>query len=121
MRLPVSFRITEEAGISTLVVQGHLGHNDVLRLQTELETLTGTGSRSVILDLTACPYMPSMGIPPLIKADQTLATDGRKLLISAHPELLEIFRVLRLDRKLLIHESLDDCVRAALHIASGNN
>ena len=120
MRLPVSFRLTEEAGISTLVVQGHLGHNDVIRLQSELETLTGAASRSVILDLSACPYMPSMGIPPLIKADQTLATDGRKLLISAHPELLEIFRVLRLDRKLLIHENLGDCVRAALHIAAND-
>lgn len=119
MRLPVSFRLTEEAGISTLVVQGHLGHNDVIRLQRELEALAGLG-RSVILDLTACPYMPSMGIPPLIKADQSLAADGRKLLISAHPELLEIFRVLRLDRKLLIHECLDDCVRAALHITSGD-
>ena len=121
MRLPVSFRITEEAGISTLVVQGHLGHNDVIRLQTELATLAGKPCRSVILDLSACPYMPSMGIPPLIKTDQALAGEGRKLLISAHPELLEIFRVLRLDRKLLIHECLDDCVRAALHIASGNS
>lgn len=120
MRLPVSFRLGEEAGLATLVVQGHLGHNDVLRLQSELENLAATATRSVILDLTACPYMPSMGIPPLIKADQTLAMAGRKLLISAHPELLEIFRVLRLDRKLLIHESLDDCVRAALHIASGD-
>lgn len=121
MRLPVSFRLTEEAGISTLTVQGHLGHNDVLRLQSELTNLSAASSKSVILDLSACPYMPSMGIPPLIKTDQSLATDGRKLLISAHPELLEIFRVLRLDRKLLIHESLDDCVRAALHIASGGS
>lgn len=113
-----TFFLIEEAGIPTLVVTGRIGPGELQGFEKNLLELRTRAARCAIVNMTGCPYLPSMGIPPLIRMDNQLQEEGKKLLVAAEGELLEIFRVLRLDQKLLIHDSLDECVRSALVIAS---
>jgi hypothetical protein len=113
-----TFRMTSELGIPALAITGKIGPGELQDFQEHLNQLCAQGTGCVIVNMLLCPYLPSMGIPPLIHSDRHLTERGMKLLIAAHGDLLDIFRVLRLDKKLLILDSLDECVRSALVIAS---
>lgn len=112
------FLLTQEVGIPVLLITGRIGPGELQEFQTHLDQLAGQTGSCLIVNMLGCPYLPSMGIPPLIRMDTALVAEGRKMLIAAEGDLLDIFRVLRLDKKLLILDSLDECVRSALVIKS---
>lgn len=86
---------------------------DAFEFEKKLSELCEADHPSVILDMRECPYLPSLGIPPLIKASERLKQENRSFLMLVHEELLEILRVLRLDRALALYIDFESCMHAA--------
>jgi anti-anti-sigma regulatory factor len=112
-----SFKIVWEGTVPVLQVAGKLGLDSQERLEKSLSELatceiedTGVVPEVMIVDLTDCPYMSSRSFPPLLRATETLASEGRKLMVVVNSGLAEILGILRLDQRLDLHASRSACL-----------
>ncbi len=100
-------------GFPLVRIAGQLRIADIERMEKELVAAGGTAEKFVLLDMTSCPYIPSMALPPILGAHQTLAGRGGRLLIAVSRELGEIFRLLKLQGRLNLHPGFEECLKAA--------
>jgi anti-anti-sigma factor len=71
------------------------------------------GSRKVLLDLNAVAFADSTGLGAILVCLHRAAAAGRKLRICGlRPLVQEMFHVLRLDRMVDVHVTLDEALSA---------
>ena len=108
----IHYEVTNVTGIPSLEVTGSMATGDAFEFEKKLQKLCEETDESVILDMRQCPYLPSLGIPPLIKASEKLKKENRHFFMLVHEELMDILRVLRLDKALSLFVDVDNCVNA---------
>lgn len=113
MPLGATFEHKLVEGFPTVAVTGRLRVADVDTFGSHLQGLTREATKAAIIDLTACPYLPSMGLPPIIQAHEAMTSNHRHIMLAVGQELAEIFAVLKLDTRLRIHTSVAQCVEIA--------
>ena len=74
-------------------------------IKVELRALVSQSSGVFTIDLNGVDMIDSKGIGLLIATNNSLTGQGRQLrIIHASPDLIDLFRVMRLDRHFLIEQ-----------------
>ncbi|MCA9065289.1 MAG: STAS domain-containing protein, partial [Planctomycetaceae bacterium] len=81
-------------------------------LGRELFALVETdGRRSIVLDFTHVEYLSSAALGKLITMHKKVATvNGRLTLCNIQSEILEVFKITKLDKVLTLCTDLDDAL-----------
>lgn len=85
----------------TLQLDGWLDMDAVPVFEKEIETIEGT--EEIVIDLDKVEYMSSSGLRQIIAVHKKAKEQGGALtLINVHPEIMTIFMLTKLDKKLSI-------------------
>jgi anti-anti-sigma factor len=96
---------TERFGESWVVtVVGDVDLHSAPELRDRLASLGDTGAKHVVVDLSDCEFLDSMGLGVLLGAKKRMARDGRELhVVVTSPDVRRIFEITMLDRVLDLH------------------
>ncbi len=95
------------------------GERLVISFQGDLDLQSSPGARrvllecvgraqSVLVDLSAVPYLDSSGVASLVEAYQLSRSRGTSFaLVSVSPRALRVLELARLDKVFSIHSSID--------------
>jgi anti-sigma B factor antagonist len=87
---------------------GEAGVNQVDELDRQLHLLTTLSPKLVVLDLSAMPYISSMGIGSLLRFRNEVAQGGGAVVVAAPSKQVgEAFRLANIDRVLPVHPTID--------------
>jgi anti-sigma B factor antagonist len=105
---------TERSGDSWIVsVTGDVDLHSAADLRDRLAALGDTGAKHVVVDLSECAFLDSMGLGVLLGAKKRMARDGRELhVIVSAPDVRRIFEITMLDRVLDLHETRATALQA---------
>ena len=105
------FERSERDGIIVLTLAGNLDAATAGGLKSEVVALTDAGKTRVCVDLGKVTLIDSTGVGVLISLfKRSRAQNGAVHFASLNGQPKEIFRLLRLDRSLDLHPSLDDAL-----------
>jgi anti-sigma B factor antagonist len=95
-----------------VVVVGDVDLRSAPELRDRLASLGDTGAKHVVVDLSDCEFLDSMGLGVLLGAKKRMARDGRQLrVVVSSPDVRRIFEITMLDRVLDLYttraEALD--------------
>jgi anti-anti-sigma factor len=111
------FERVEEAGVAILTVNGPVGLDLFEDFRQQLEGLIEGCRGAAVLDLEACNFLASRVFPLIVKADEVLKGDEKRLLLACNSDLRRILEVLHLDKYLELHASRSRCLEAARAVA----
>ena len=96
---------TERYGESWVVtVVGDVDLHSAPELRDRLASLGDTGAKHIVVDLSECKFLDSMGLGVLLGAKKRMARDGRELhVVVSSPDVRRIFEITMLDRVLDLH------------------
>jgi len=96
---------TERYGESWVVTAvGDVDLHSAPELRDRLAALGDTGAKNVVVDLSECEFLDSMGLGVLLGAKKRMARDGRELhVVVKSPDVRRIFEITMLDRVLDLH------------------
>jgi anti-anti-sigma factor len=96
---------TERHGESWVVtVVGDVDLHSAPELRDRLASLGDTGAKHIVVDLSECEFLDSMGLGVLLGAKKRMARDGRELhVVVTSPDVRRIFEITMLDRVLDLH------------------
>ena len=96
---------TERYGASWVVtVVGDVDLHSAPELRDRLASLGDTGAKHIVVDLSECEFLDSMGLGVLLGAKKRMARDGRELhVVVSSPDVRRIFEITMLDRVLDLH------------------
>ena len=105
------FERSERDGTAVLTLAGSLDAATAADLKKEVVTLTDGGRTRVAVDLAKLTLIDSTGVGVLISLfKRARAAGGAVHFCGLTGQPKEIFRLLRLDRSLDLHPSLDDAL-----------
>ncbi|XHH08139.1 MAG: STAS domain-containing protein [Candidatus Bathyarchaeia archaeon] len=82
-------------------------------VEAELTRLITEGTKKIVCDFSQTEYLASAGLRVLITASKSLQkTNGRIILCSLRPYVLEVFEISGLNRIFKIYESVDAALQA---------
>ncbi len=102
----------KESGVVVLQLEGRVDHGTLQEVSSELKKALGDGSGKVLIDLSKTEYMSSAGLHSLTDAHKITLNGGGKLALCApNKDLMELFRVVHLEKSFDIYptdfEALD--------------
>ena len=105
------FERSERDGVTVLTLAGNLDAATSAGLKKEVVVLTDSGKTRVAVDLGKVTLIDSTGVGVLISLfKRARATGGAVHFAALDGQPKEIFRLLRLDRSLDLHPSLDEAI-----------
>jgi anti-sigma B factor antagonist len=105
------FERSEREGVTVLTLAGNLDAATAGGLKKEVVALSDAGKRRVAVDLQKLTLIDSTGVGVLISLfKRTRAAGGATHFAGLGGQPKEIFRLLRLDKSLDLHPTLDDAV-----------
>lgn len=106
-RFGISERRVGDAGV-VIAVQGELDLATAPRLKWPLVDAIDSGSRVLIVDLSAVTFMDSTALGVLIGIRRTLKLGSRLAIVCTDPEVLKIFEISGLDAVFQIFPTFDE-------------
>jgi anti-sigma B factor antagonist len=104
---------TLTADTHLIAVGGELDMSAAPDLRAALDRAVEDGAVTLVVDLTETTFIDSTGIGVLMAGVQRLRAAGGSLeLACSEPNLLRIFEIVGLDRRLTIHPSTDAALAA---------
>jgi anti-sigma B factor antagonist len=96
-----------------LIVSGVVDDDTVERFERMLDSAIGTGSRRVVLDLTAC-RLASAGLAALIRLERRLRSRfAAAALVATDLEMLRLLEIAGVTSRFEIHNTLDAAIISA--------
>ena len=114
--MPPDFEITEEArdGVNVVAIRGELVLDTAPNLREPLERAAQDSARPLVVDLSECVFMDSIGLAMLLHGAKPLQDGGANVALVASGEVRRLLRLTAIDQTLPAFESLDDALKAAL-------
>ncbi|MBO3749877.1 STAS domain-containing protein [Streptosporangiaceae bacterium NEAU-GS5] len=96
-----------------LLVIGDLDQHTSPRLRAAMDELTLATGHGVVIDLSALTFCDSTGISILVASYQRAREAGAKLALAGlDAEMTHVFKIMGLDRVLLIYETTANAIDA---------
>ena len=105
---------TERSGDAWVVtLAGDVDLHSAPALRDRLASLAETGATYVVVDLSDCSFLDSMGLGVLLGAKKRMDRDGRELhVVVSAPDVRRIFEITMLDRVLDLHATRAEALQA---------
>jgi len=113
-RKPVEIDVEDRDGASLVTVTGQVTAAETNHLSAALEDLAAKKAGLIIVDLSGVNLITSEGLGVLIRARKDAAEyDGRLVLCGLAGNVLDVFKMTRLDKVFAMYESPSAALSAA--------
>lgn len=103
---PVEINVQKKNGANVVTVSGHLAAAEISYLSAALDALVAEQAALVIVDLSDIDLITSEGLGVLISTRKNVAAyDGRLVLCGVTGNVLDVFKMTRLDKVFSLYES----------------
>lgn len=101
-------------GIKVLRITGYMDGHTSVDLEKFLDNLFKTGSNRIVIELSGISYIVSAGVGVFINGQYKARNSGGSLqLVNPSANVREIFNLLGMDSLFVIHETLEQGIKAA--------
>jgi anti-sigma B factor antagonist len=101
-------------GIKVLRITGYMDGHTFVDLEKCLDNLFKAGSIRIVIELSGMSYIASAGVGVFINGQYKARNSGGNLqLVNPSPNVREIFHILGMDSLFVIHETLEQGIKAA--------
>ncbi|HIE92108.1 MAG TPA: anti-sigma factor antagonist [Acidobacteria bacterium] len=99
--------------VPVLELRGRLTLESFGRLKNRVREVVESGTRHVVLDLAAVPYVDSIGVAELVRSHVMLRNVGGRLVLASVPgQLTQLLELTRLDQVVESYPSQTEAVNA---------
>jgi anti-sigma B factor antagonist len=114
--MATEFEINEGTrdGIHLVAIRGELVLDTAPAIREPLERAAEDGGRPLVVDLSACTFMDSIGLAMLLHGAKPLQDGGSNVALVADGEVRRLLRLTAIDQTLPAYDSLDAAVQALL-------
>ncbi len=103
--------VVQADGVVVLQVQGEVDAGTVDVLRKEIDELLSAGQHRFVVDLSGVPFMDSAGLATLVQLFKRVRIgEGDVRLAGLQPDVLHVFRLVRLTRVFDVYETADAAV-----------
>lgn len=106
--------VTERNGCTVVAVKGEVDLATAPTLKNRLLELVASGSREIVVDLTATDFLDSTGLGAVVAAYKRVrAHDGNLRLVATAARVKRVFEITNLDRVVPICATIEEaCAKA---------
>jgi anti-sigma B factor antagonist len=114
--MATEFEISEGTrdGIKLVAIRGELVLETAPAIREPLERAAEDGGRPLVVDLSACTFMDSIGLAMLLHGAKPLQDGGSNVALVADGEVRRLLRLTAIDQTLPAYDSLDAALQALL-------
>ena len=106
----LEFETREHENRAHVALKGELDLSTAEKVERELKRIEESGTKLVILDLSALTFLDSTGLRLIVGADQRARQSDRRLAVVRGPATVQrVFAITKLDERL---EMVDDASQA---------
>lgn len=110
----MNFNVRTENGAVIVAVEGEISIYNIGKLKDAVSSLQQKGLNRIIFDLARVEYIDSTAIKFFLTLTKELGQgEGRLGLAGANHDVLETFRITRVERFLNLHQDVPDALLAA--------
>jgi anti-anti-sigma factor len=108
------FQITEQTrdGVNIVAIQGELVLDTAPGIREPLERAALDAKHPLVVDLTECVFMDSIGLAMLLHGAKPLQDGGSNVALVANGEVRRLLRLTAIDQTLPAYDSFDEAVEA---------
>jgi anti-anti-sigma factor len=112
--MPPEFEITETSrdGVNVVAIQGELVLDTAPQIREPLERAAEDAERPLVVDLTDCVFMDSIGLAMLLHGAKPLQDGGSNVALVANGEVRRLLRLTAIDQTLPAFDTFDEAVEA---------
>jgi anti-sigma B factor antagonist len=112
--MATDFQITEDArdGVNVVAIQGELVLDTAPGIREPLERAALDSKHPLVVDLTECVFMDSIGLAMLLHGAKPLQDGGSNVALVANGEVRRLLRLTAIDQTLPAYDSFDEAVEA---------
>jgi len=110
---PLEIESKQEGPATILTLSGHIATPESQVLSEALERLVADRAQKIVVDLYGVELITSDGLGALIRARKAVSEVGGTLVLSGiHGNILDVFKMTRLDKIFSLYPSVDTAVEA---------
>ena len=100
----MEYTVTElSPNLNRVTLSGRGDAAGIDKVETAFTAVVGNSTRSAVLDLSAVPFMGSLGIRMLLSCGRVMARRGAKMVIfGVQPAVMEVFEIMALPKMITI-------------------
>ena len=107
------FEKAEREGVLVLSLHGNLDAMTAAGLKSEVVAIADSGRTRVVVDMSTLGVIDSTGVGVLISLFKRVrAQNGQVFFAGLKSQPKEVFRLLRLDKSLDLHPTVDEAIKA---------
>ena len=114
--MAAEFEISEATreGVNLVAIQGELVLDTAPAIREPLERAAEDGGRPLVVDLSACTFMDSIGLAMLLHGAKPLQDGGARVALVADGEVRRLLRLTAIDQTLPAYDSVEAAIKAVL-------
>jgi len=110
---PLEIECREQGSATVLALSGHIATVESQLVSENLERLVSDEVAKIVVDMKNVDLITSDGLGALIRARKSSSeAGGRLVLAGVHGNILDIFRMTRLDKIFSLYDTVDEAVAA---------
>jgi anti-sigma B factor antagonist len=112
--MATDFQITEDArdGVNVVAIQGELVLDTAPGIRQPLERAALDSEHPLVVDLTECVFMDSIGLAMLLHGAKPLQDGGSNVALVANGEVRRLLRLTAIDQTLPAYDTFEQAVDA---------
>jgi anti-anti-sigma factor len=112
--MPADFEISEETrdGVNVVAIRGELVLDTAPQIREPLERAAEDTANPLVVDLSECVFMDSIGLAMLLHGAKPLQDGGSSVALVANGEVRRLLRLTAIDQTLPAYDSFADAVAA---------
>jgi anti-anti-sigma factor len=114
--MPTEFEIEQDNrdGINVVTIRGELVLDTAPGIREPLERAAQDGDHPLVVDLSACTFMDSIGLAMLLHGAKPLQDGGSKVALVASGEVRRLLRLTAIDQTLPAYDGFEEAVQAVV-------
>jgi anti-anti-sigma factor len=112
--MATDFEISEDTrqGVNVVAIRGELVLDTAPRIREPLDRAAQDSEHPLVVDLTECVFMDSIGLAMLLHGAKPLQDGGSNVALVANGEVRRLLRLTAIDQTLPAYDSFGEAVEA---------